>query len=530
MKFFRNQVLIFIIFINNFCFATNQLSESCPYFFSLRDDLAWHGKVKEERFCDNHARELMMLFSMFQIELAQNSDRHILEICESVSKNLKYSRNLKREVDELIQSITRPGEDSEFPYDNIAYQALIFLVKTWPKKDMHCHVSPSLSTKWVIEKVRSDWNNYKDEFRKQVDKKSLKSSVTFHAIKAFLDCKSDEEIEKIFQTYENCTDAFDIPITFARSKNLEIFLDAVRYVARRYFDDGVRFAELHFNPCKEFQGKQYDPFFVMEKMDKVLSEEEKRANNLYGGSHRVHFMFSFNQANYSKKKIRFLSMVKRIYYFRGINKSPFMSRISGVDLSGRESNATRRSLWQDFLNSASQICTVPRCSSFKITSHVGDRWNVDEEYNWDLDKHLDYVLDALSVANLSRIGHGNILWLDYKIIRPCSNLSMRIFDPSITDKQRKKIEEIIVMIKEKRITIASLPKSEFRNIKIMKSSPFYYWIKRGVSVCVGVDGRSYAQTTLSEWIAWLMLASPRYDTDLKSKITVDQMQKIVNIK
>ena len=117
-----------------------------------------------------------------------------------------------------------------------------------------------------------------------------------------MDGDSDEKIKDVFNSCKDRTDAFDIPIKFASSGNFEVFLDAVSYVLRRYFDDGVRVVELRFNPCKEFNGVWIDPAVTIERLHEISIKEERRAKKIYGEDHAVKFMFSFNQANYSDRK------------------------------------------------------------------------------------------------------------------------------------------------------------------------------------------------------------------------------------
>lgn len=522
--------MLLSFFLFSFLCPTEQ-SINGEYIQSLSEDIAWHEKVKEDEFCEIHKNELKSLFDVLTIEVYRNPNRHILDIFESVRESLKYNKVLVRDIDELLQVITRPQITEEFPYDNVAYQALILFIKTWPKKDTHCHISPSLSPKWVIEKVRKNWSEYQDGFEKyslhraiSEDDSSQVNGVTPEVINAFLSGKSDSEIKKIFDIYEFQFDAFDIPMNFASKGNVDLFLEALRSVVRNYFSDGVVSAELYFNPCKKYGKSKIDPLEILEMADKVVSEEEFYANKLYGRQHHVNFILSFDQSNF-KNKSNFIATIKRATYLNNVKKFSFLSRISGVDLGGMESDHTKRSDWKDLLSAAADARS--RNNQFATVSHVGDRWNVDEEYNNDFEKHLNYVYDALSIDGLSFIGHGNLLWLDYKIVRPYPDLALRLFDPSVSPAQKDKIEAIVELIKKKGIRIGCLPKREFRVISMMKQFPFYYWINRGVDVCLGVDGRSYAQASLSEWIAWLLLASPRFDTPLRAMISVEKMKNIV---
>jgi adenosine deaminase len=519
-------------FVVGLCFSPVQAEKYCnpalkKYLMSLDSDIKIHGKVKEKNFCSKHSEDLLQIVFLLQWETVKNPNRHILTIFDAVKKTVHGNRFLRQEIEKLICTVSRPGITEAFPYENIAYQALVLFIKTWKKKDLHCHVSPSLSARWVIDTIRKHWvKKYKPVFLDRLNgkkwekwRKKEKNTVTGKLIQAFVDGKKDVDIENIFKLYENPTDAFDVPIKFAAYDNLEFFLDAVKYVVRRYFDDGVRLVELRFNPCKKFHNVSYPPEMVLREVEKVVVDEEDLANRKYGGKHTVRFMFSFNQANYPNKKKIFRDVIEEVI------KEP-SDRVVGVDLSGLESESTYRSSWSDLFDVNDLHKGVGNKDS---VCHVGDRWNVDDSLNDDVDKHLRYVKDALSVKKITRLGHCNILWPDYKVFRPYKDYALRVFDPEVTNKQKEKIQEILNIIKEKNIIVGALPKTEFQTIPIMKKFPFYYWWKEGVSVCVGIDGTSYTRSMLSEWIAWLMLAAPRFEMPSQASITVEQMQKIVCI-
>jgi adenosine deaminase len=524
---------LFIVSCFSFSYAGEKFSCRAlkKYLHSLDADIKIHGKVKEKNFCSNHSEDLLQIVFLLQWETIRNPNRHILTMFDEIKKIVRGNTFLRTEIEKLICSVCRPTVMEPFPYENIAYQSLVLFIKTWRKRDLHCHVSPSLSASWVIDTVRKNWETYKQVFFDRIRSRKWqqwrdqeKNTVTGKVIKAFVDGKKDNEIERMFMLYENPTDAFDIPIKFAAYNNLDFFLDAVRYVVRRYFDDGVRLVELRFNPCKKFHNISYPASHVLQKVSEVVNQEEFLANQRYGGEHHTKFMLSFNQANYANKKDIFRETIKKSMALA--KSGACSSRMVGVDLSGPESEKTRRSLWSDLFD----VQPVYKSGGeYEAVSHVGDRWNVDDAFNDNIDKHLEYVEDALSIKKIKRLGHCNILWPDYCVVRPYKDCALRVFDPDITKRQKDKIQEILKIIKQRAITISALPKTELQTIPVMKKFPFYYWWKEGVSVCVGIDGTSYTRSMLSEWITWLLLAAPRYETDYQASITVAQMKKIVCI-
>jgi len=252
-------------------------------------------------------------------------------------------------------------------------------------------------------------------------------------------------------------------------------------------------------------------------MDKAIKREVTCANKIFGGEHRVQFTFSFNQAKHALKKKWFLETMNRVMEQKRLGDKA-CARVAGVDLSGPECDASKRSLWKDVIDfDVAFVC------------HAGDRWNVDESYNFDLDAHLAYVEDALMLDRLSRIGHGNILWPECKAVRPSKDCAHRVFE-NVTVAHQKKIKEIVCLVRDKGIGINCLPKTEFRRVARMKQHPFYYWKKEGVRLHVGIDGTCYINGGLSEWIVWLLLAAPEVATGHCAVVTVGEMKKIVCVK
>jgi len=137
-----------------------------------------------------------------QTSFKQNPNRHVLEIIGEAGTP---------EAQALISSVRNANEDTLFLRENIFYRALVEVVKKWPKEDLHCHVSPSLSCEWVIKHVREKWDRYKPEFEKRLYddafaawRKKNEGTVTLACVEAFVNGKevvtsdSDKEIENVF--------------------------------------------------------------------------------------------------------------------------------------------------------------------------------------------------------------------------------------------------------------------------------------------------------------------------------------------
>ena len=464
-------------------------------------------------------------------EIKTNPDRHIFAILQTISN--KQNGEIAKEVAKLIQTIKYPKDNEQFPRRNKAYRAILSTVRSWAKQDYHSHVSPSLSVQWVIDSVKNNWHQFEKKFKELIEKiefsewrEKKKYSVTLKTIQAFLQKKTNQEIKKIFSYYNDPEDAFDIPMLFSASNQVDFLLDAISYVSQNYFNDGVRLVGLQFNPCKEYNGVKIDPFMLLEKLDITLKNIETLTNKKYGGNHQVQFICSFNQANHPEKKEWFIKTMEKIIQQKIAGKTfAGVDRIIGIDLSGRETDGTKRSNWKEL---HSIIEKAKQCNiNLKSVCHAGDRWNVDTTYDLDIDKHLKYMKDTILIKNLSEIGHGNLLWPDHKIVRINSKSSLRKLIPDNNKKHKQKTEKILRILKEKNIAINALPKPEFYTIQTMKKHPFYYWKKMGIQLCVGIDGTSYIGSTLSEWITWLLLAAPQQESAQKATLTVAEIQQIV---
>ena len=481
-------------------------------------------KLADEGMLESRRDELIALAIEIHKEIKKGSARHILNILEEVCK--KFRRQTAAEISQLIASIDYPNPNQKFLYDNIAYQALILLIRTWPKKDYHCHVSPSLSVDWVIKQVRANWSTYAKEFDRRFRDsgwmRANKGTVTLEAMKAFCSKGSAEEkkgrVERAYRRYANPTDAFDLPMCYSQGKAediLEIFIDGVKCAVWNYFDDGVRCIQIRFNPCKSFHGVQIPIEDTLCKMHELLEHEERAANKLYGGQHRVQFMLCFNQSRYTESQKIFTEEVRRVLESYEV----YVERICGIDFSGPEMPETARGGWKD-------LREIAIAKEIRFVTHVGDRWNLTEVFNEDVFAHLDYTEAAMQLDGMECVGHGNVLnpwgiWM-----RRDLDCAERYFDDKRSD-HRKRVDSILETMAREEITIECLPKVEFGFIDVMKRHPFYYWLSKGVPLDIGIDGTCYIPASFSEWIAWLVLGSPREATRELAVLTVSEIRKIV---
>lgn len=473
----------------------------------------------------------MKIEALIEKERSQNPNRHILEILDNVDEEAN-DPEISNEIKQLRHSITQPKADEKFPRQNKAYRAIVSTIKSWQKKDFHSHISPSLSIQWIIDSVKNHWSLFEENFASHLNdekyaewRKKNKTSVTLNVIKALLEGKSDKEIKTMFFRYDDPEDAFDIPMLFSSSNHLDFLIDAIEYASKAYFDDGVCLVGLRLNPCKEYNGVRVDPFVLLKKVDTMLTRIEAEANKKYNRNHRVEFVCSFNQANHPKKKDWMIQTIKEAINRKAKKQTDGVDRIVGIDLSGRESDATKRSSWKELYSLIDYA--KQQNVALELVCHGGDRWNICESYDLDLSKHLDYLKDAMRIKNLSRIGHANCLWPNYKFVRISAESTARKLIPNKDKSQGQAIDEILDYLSTHNVAINTLPKPEFYTIQTMKKHPFYYWKKKGIRLCVGIDGTNYIGSTLSEWIAWILLSAPLNEEVERTGITVSEMQDIV---
>lgn len=482
-------------------------------------DCIYLKKLQDKNFFTIYEDEVVKCMQELHRAVDLNPDRHITDIFEDIKQEFDSESKTCIDIRELLSRLKDPREMQQFPYDNIAYQSLILLIRSWPKKDCHCHISPSLSVQWVINTIRKHLDaDYKETFHEYINgaswknwREKWKDTVTFEVIKIFDSGQpTDHEIKKLFFQYKNPTDAFDIPILFTKGDSAKIFVEAVRSVIKTYFSDGVCYLELRFNPCKEFKGEKIDVLGMLERLYVVFKEEEARVLRESGIEHKVNLVCSLNIFNYADKKDWLVECMSKIVNKKiENNNTGAVSRVVGIDFSGQENEDSMRSSWSDIQE------IVKRANNngieFKFVCHAGDRWNLSDDYNLYLDNHLKFLEDAVNIEGVSAIGHGNVLSPLYKTFRPEDSNLKRTFCNGVTVAQKQKIDEIIDLIIKKNIILEALPQAEFKCIKNIENHySFSYWKEKGVKLQLGLDGTIYMPGGLSEWISWLLLTTSNF--------------------
>ncbi|MCX5667209.1 MAG: glycogen/starch synthase, partial [Candidatus Omnitrophica bacterium] len=84
-------------------------------------------------------------------EIEKYGNRHIITSLRNTRDRVKDPA--KKAIDELMDELNKP--DGEFRYENPAYQAIVKLVRGWPKRHYHAHIGDSVHAKFKEAYLKS---------------------------------------------------------------------------------------------------------------------------------------------------------------------------------------------------------------------------------------------------------------------------------------------------------------------------------------------------------------------------------------
>ncbi|MBF0215923.1 MAG: mannose-6-phosphate isomerase, class I [Candidatus Omnitrophica bacterium] len=467
----------------------------------------------------------------------------------------------------------KDNKDYLFPLDNPAYRALIEMVRLWPKKDPHTHISNSISEEKILTDLIELQNKGRADvllriklwLEKDADMSQAKKKMKALLFPDGVNARDFESIPlaKFLEVYDDIhtrgvRDLRDIIVDNMPPAEAEAyFLDSIENVARQSFSDGVREVELRFNPFKEML--YTDPLTgakadigsygiilddLLRKLDDRLSKLEAEADKVFGkdkGPHRVVFMFSIGRDRLEgdrfvkgewERKFAILSDLKEKYGFAAF----YGERLSGVDIAGiepfgKEQGDTRETISERVrerfhLDQMAVILKRLKDAGYAITTHLGCRYGSSPRD--DVMGHAAFVkahLDAWGDV-LDRVGHGKIF------------TTGKVYSESVDGADSKwaaydeaTAKALVKELRMKGIAIETCPqKLESRSVyRMMRDLPNVSWIEKGVKVVYGTDG-SYLSggCTLSQWITRLMLSFPA--SGRKYFGTGDMMETVSSVK
>jgi len=473
------------------------------------------------------------------------SNMHIVDLLDSLCDKigefddilgLEITPEAEKAIKELISQLK--SKDGKFDYHNLAYQAVVSVVRGWPKREWHAHVGDSIHEGFVwnemvrfnrqifaeFEKVieNSDLNDNGKKSKADILRKYLDEGIMWHHLPQ--DIKG--MIIELFTKYnlERKIGIYDL----ASWKRM------ISHVALEHFADGVTDLRLLINVNRKFEP---DIKKVITAIMEGFSKAEKLAEQKYGHKFSVKLVVSYARQDEKNAPENVEKEIDEIIKLRKENKD-FEDRIVGIDISGAEA-IIDPSLNTHFRKTSDyrRVFEKAQASGMIAMSHLGD-WghtykatekmasrpgSIDlrrelaeiEDREERVKQHLCFIEDGIRESGpLSAVMHGTVLAPQGSIItkgpkKGYSSTGEAITDPLNLDK----IEELLRYLREKEIEINTCPtvNSNTQNMSIYRGHPLHQWIRRGNKVAISTDDLYWNEmrTTLSDDITKMMLAAPQ---------------------
>jgi hypothetical protein len=493
-------------------------------------------KAKDDYF--NNLPEVRKIASILEDIVAQNEGRYLIDILQEALSHPEIQGNQKRKeaIEELLKQ--RHGN---FPLKNIAYQALIEMVRQWPKKDRHTHVTASIPIEKTLEKLKElgKTAGFIEKLKKLV-KREIEFMETKRlnpvAMKMFQALLNESEIQhvtvsqfnKIIQ-YPGGREVKDVWMKALEGEELKnAVIDEIVTAIQQNFTDGVTDLEIRFNPFKEGILENYESISdYLTKLTRKIEETEKSAQAAFGYKYRVTYMFS-------------LARERMMRQMDGTEDELYVGRLKGVDIAGTEPfdwKVDEQKTIQDVNNNfaldwlAMQLRNLKE-TGYEITIHLGDFGGARPQN--DPNGHVAFIKAHLEKLDgiIRRIGHG----------RRFTPGKIRDWDKPIGGKdfwidntpEGKALLDIVKRMNPVPI-IESTQEFDTLDMDILRENyPNNWWHEPEfhLDVVYGSDGLYTARpVTLSQWLVRLMLASPTPESPLSGRtigITVKQMKQVVS--
>jgi len=427
--------------------------------------------------------QLTALVQTFKAAMIESPDKELLHIIDALSPGNPNIDSLNTLIKE-----DKPIEEMRV---NLAFKALLSVIRDWPKKTWHVHFSDHLDGEYIL-----NLNQLKEV------------PVIPFDFRTSIDHMSDALINKS-----------------------ELYIEAFKYVIRQMHEDGISEGRIRFNPYKYFLGKSHQK--RLDKMGKFLKEltcatklECEELNNSSGRKISIRFIAGLDRRKYTKEGPQQLfDIIDRLSKLK--KKIPYLT---GIDICGTEILP-----WEFRKNQGSQLFKVINHASksgLTIFSHLGDLKHFNKaliaNYLVDPNKVIAQLYDNFfsyirNVPSLSRIGHATVL-----------SDSLHLSKINI-----EKRDNIIAFIKKNRpdLTFERCYYDDPVTLSdIRKRSPIYFWKHQGLNFAFGNDGvihmkghyetgkigGIYEAVSFSQWILLAMLAAQRNEG-----WTIDYMQEKV---
>lgn len=482
--------------------------------------------------------------------LPDNGDKHIINILNDVLSE-EVNPDARKAIAGLMSELK--NENGEFDYQNLAYQAVVSVVRSWPKKHHHAHIGNSIHEGFVWNEMVLYNRQIFGEFKKAIKAGNMSSAEEGSRVDRLsgqiesgrlwhcLPVNIKQEISELFSKFGLRRDigVYD----------LASWQRAVTHVALQHFADGVTDLRLLININKKFEP---DRAKVIRAAINGLAEAERLAQAQYGRRFTVKLVASFARNDIKNSPQEVEQAVDELIGLRNTDEA-YKDRIIGIDISGAEAiidtnlntHFRKTSDYKHVLEKAAAngMTTMSHLGdwghTYKATQGMPDRSTGENRVMELADvsdreervkQHLNFMDDGIRNSGpLNAVLHGTVLAPKGSIITKGPKKGNSSTGESIEDAANlDKIEELLRCLREGDVEIQTCPTSNANTNKVARyrGHPLYQWILRGNRVSINADDLYWGNvpTTLSDDIAKMILAAPE-----QNKIPILSITKAMEI-
>ncbi|NQT90668.1 MAG: hypothetical protein HQ558_05390 [Candidatus Omnitrophica bacterium] len=488
-------------------------------------------------------------------EIARDDSRHIVNTLHAISGRL----GLKAQ--EAISGMTAElaREEGEFDYTNLAYQALVTVIRRWPKRHMHTHVGNSTHEGFAWNEMVLHNESLFSEFERCIDDSSLGDDEKPKRIAKLrgllerqmlwhqLDIKTKDEIIELFKDYglKRNIGVYD----------LESRKRVMTHVALQHFADGV--SELYILPNIEKVAKRGTTGTrrqILEAIIEGAKEAERLAEIRYGRKFTVRLAPTFSRQEDVCTPENVEEAVDEIIALRK-EREEYRRYIVGIDISGAEALMDRRMntryrATSDFRASIEKAAA----NGLRVISHLGDMGfayratdavpsrtpgRVRQKELSDIadreryvSHHLKFLDDGIMRSGpITDVNHATILAPKGSVITKGPRMGHSFAGQAIEDPSNlATIDRLLGRLRQMHIEIHTCPtgNTNTQRIAMYKGHPLHQWLKMGNRFSINADDFYWGKvrTTLSDDIAKMLLSAPLNGgrTFLSTQIALDISQ------
>ncbi|HOW59847.1 MAG TPA: DNA-directed RNA polymerase subunit alpha C-terminal domain-containing protein [Candidatus Omnitrophota bacterium] len=534
-------------------------SEVLQAYFYARTPVLWRElltsyhniEVERARYFERLSN-VSALASVFERLSSSDPDTHLVRILEKALDDfqIKQRKDWEQSLKDLLRWIRilkgkKQGKKLNFPLKNIAYQALIEMVRQWPKKERHTHITASIPEEmilWELAERQHDFR-YRINLEKIMDKKmqsqiperviamrKFRELLAKHADWHRIPVNEFMEIvdNRYFRGTRDVRDLWVDAITDPEERQIAA-IDSIERVLMQNFADGITDLELFINPFFTTQITQASLHRFLKVLLQRTRDIEAFARETFGREYFTSFTFSFDREKMRGPSFNQEAWDKSFHLLKALREKNEVGaepgRFKGIGIAGIEpfewkgTEAKTVQSVKDDLHLAwlANWFKVFQAVGYETTTHLGDFAGASP--GTDSRGHLAFVKAHLDVLGkfLDRIGHGRIFTPG--LIRYLRHQQ----DPASFYWKQGTLEHVALLkrVQKLGLTIESTPANDMLNVVTLRHDyPNYWWAepKFKLNVIYGSDGFYGAQPiTLSQWLVRLMLASPTSEDSIPGR-------------